>query len=298
MPWDISSSTKAYRTARKIRSAGPAKRHSCAGHWSRAASEQTNPSSIPPSPFSPSESSRSDQSCVAPIISPLSKIRLFSTPAGKAAPSSVPTPPPPRISRRGQGRQSKTRFLRFKGNVARGSRRRYRGAAFVAFTVILGAIVAFDSFLDEQALRMATSTIPSHRLDHGYTLRKPMMRRRYSTWRPRLGSVASGDDEVLPAAIANDFADCVLSYNRLNRLLPPGLDADAYADWAMRSLPCRDRLGVSTTLPDEATVYYYANSYRSYDVAREVCYAIADGVDAQEALSNACANAEMGYELF
>ena len=45
-------------------------------------------------------------------------------------------------------------------------------------------------------------------------------------------------------------------------------------------------------------MYYYANSYRSYDVAREVCYAITDGVDAQEALSNACENAEMGYELF
>lgn len=45
-------------------------------------------------------------------------------------------------------------------------------------------------------------------------------------------------------------------------------------------------------------MYYYANSYRSYDVAREVCYAIEDGVDAQKALSNACENAEMGYELF
>ena len=66
----------------------------------------------------------------------------------------------------------------------------------------------------------------------------------------------------------------------------------------MRSLVYEGRLGVCRDEADEATVYYYANSYRSYDVAREVCYAIADGVDAQEALSNACENAEMGYELF
>lgn len=125
-----------------------------------------------------------------------------------------------------------------------------------------------------------------------------MMRRRYSdVVTSRLGSVASGDDKVLHATIANDFADCVLDYTG-ESAASLGLDADAYADWAMRSLVYEVDWVYVDDEADEATVYYYANSYRSYDVAREVCYAIADGVDAQEALSNACVNAEMGYELF
>ena len=80
----------------------------------------------------------------------------------------------------------------------------------------------------------------------------------------RLGSVASGDDEVLHAAIANDFADCVLDYTG-ESTASFGLDADAYADWAMRSLVYEVDWVYVDDEADEATVYYYANSYRSYD---------------------------------
>lgn len=172
-------------------------------------------------------------------------------------------------------------------------------AAFVAFTVILGAIVAFDSFLDEQAPTYGdvddTEVIGS---DHEvYAPETDDEKAIFDVATTRLGSVASGDDEVLHAAIANDFADCVLDYTG-ESAASLGLDADAYADWAMRSLVYEVDWVYVDDEADEATVYYYANSYRSYDVAREVCYAIADGVDAQEALSNACENAKMGYELF
>lgn len=172
-------------------------------------------------------------------------------------------------------------------------------AAFVAFTVILGAIVAFDSFLDEQAPSYGdvddTEVIGS---DHEvYAPETDDEKAIFDVATSRLGSVASGNDEVLHAAIANDFADCVLDYTG-ESAASFGLDADAYADWAMRSLVYEVDWVYVDDEADEATVYYYANSYRSYDVAREVCYAIADGVDAQEALSNACENAEMGYELF
>lgn len=172
-------------------------------------------------------------------------------------------------------------------------------AAFVAFTVISGAIVAFDSFLDEQAPTYGdvddTEVIGS---DHEvYAPETDDEKAIFDVATSRLGSVASGNDEVLHAAIANDFADCVLNYTG-ESAASLGLDADAYADWAMRSLVYEVDWVYVDDEADEATVYYYANSYRSYDVAREVCYAIADGVDAQKALSNACENAEMGYELF
>ena len=223
----------------------------------------------------------------------------FSTPAGNAAPSSVPAPPPPPnfegVGKRAAQSKAASRPKGKSPAVVVG----IIVAAFVAFTVILGAIVAFDSFLDEQAPTYGdvddTEVIGS---DHEvYAPETDDEKAIFDVATTRLGSVASGDDEVLHAAIANDFADCVLSYTG-ESTASLGLDADAYADWAMRSLVYEVDWVYVDDEADEATVYYYANSYRSYDVAREVCYAIADGVDAQEALSNACENAEMGYELF
>lgn len=295
MPWDISSSTKAYKNRAQDPFGEPAEGGvSAPVVASKAASEQVDRSAHS---VQSGDSSRFGQpgwpNQPSPQDSP------FSTPADNAAPSSVPAPPPP-PNFEGVGKraaQSKT-ASRPKGKslaVVVG----IIVAAFVAFTVILGAIVAFDSFLDEQAPTYGdvddTEVIGS---DHEiYAPETDDEKAIFDVATTRLGSVASGDDEVLHAAIANDFADCVLDYTG-ESAASLGLDADAYADWAMRSLVYEVDWVYVDDEADEATVYYYANSYRSYDVAREVCYAIADGVDAQEALSNACENAEMGYELF
>ncbi len=295
MPWDISSSTKAYKNRAQDPFGEPAEDGAPAPVVeSKAASEQADCSAHS---VQSGDSSRFGQpgwpNQPSPQDSP------FSTPAGNAAPSSVPAPPPPPIFE-GVGKraaQSKA-ASRPKGKspaVVVG----IIVAAFVAFTVVLGAIVAFDSFLDEQAPTYGdvddTEVIGS---DHEmYAPETDDEKAIFDVATSRLGSVASGDDEVLHATIANDFADCILDYTG-ESAASLGLDADTYADWAMRSLVYEVDWVYVDDEADEATVYYYANSYRSYDVAREVCYAIADGIDAQEALSNACENAEMGYELF
>ena len=298
MPWDISSSTKAY----KNRAQDPFGEPSGGGVSApvvepKAASEQADRSAYHARPAQSGDSSRSSQP--AWPNRPSSQDSPFSAPAGNAPPSSAPTPPPP-PNFEGAGKraaQSKA-ASRSKGKspaVVAG----IIAAACVAFTVILSAIVALDSLFDEQAPKYGdvddTEVIGS---DHEvYAPETDDEKAIFDVATSRLGSVASGDDEVLHAAIANDFADCILGYTG-ESAASLGLDADAYADWAMRSLVYEVDWVYVDDEADEATVYYYANSYRSYDVAREACYAIADGTDAQEALSNACENAEMGYELF
>ena len=298
MPWDISSSTKAYKNRAQDPFGEPAEDGAPAPVVeSKAASEQTDRSAHPTQPVQLNDSSRSGQS-VWPNHSSFQD-SPFSTPAGNAAPSSVPAPPPPPnfegVGKRAAQSKAASRPKGKSPAVVVG----IIVAAFVAFTVILGAIVAFDSFLDEQDPTYGdaddTEVIGS---DHEvYAPETDDEKAIFDVATSRLGSVASGNDEVLHAAIANDFADCVLDYTG-ESAASLGLDADVYADWAMRSLVYEVDWVYVDGEADEATVYYYANSYRSYDVAREVCYAIADGVDAQEALSNACENAERGYELF
>ncbi|WP_417161860.1 hypothetical protein [Slackia isoflavoniconvertens] len=295
MPWDISSSTKAYKNRAQDPFGEPAEGGvSAPVVASKAASEQVDRSAHS---VQSGDSSRFGQpgwpNQPSPQDSP------FSTPAGNAAPSSVPAPPPPPnfegVGKRAAQSKAASRPKGKSPAVVVG----IIVAAFVVFTVILGAIVAFDSFLDEQAPTYGdvddTEVIGS---DHEvYAPETDDEKAIFDVATTRLGSVASGDDEILHAAIANDFADCILGYTG-ESAASLGLDADAYADWAMRSLVYEVDWVYVDDEADEATVYYYANSYRSYDVAREVCYAIADGVDAQEALSNACENAKMGYELF
>ena len=298
MPWDISSSTKAYKNRAQDPFVEPAEGGiSAPVVESRAASEQADCSTHSAHPAQSGDSSRFNQSDWP--NQPSSQDSPFSAPAGNAAPSSVPTPPPPPnfegVGKRAAQSKAASRSKGKSPAVVVG----IIAAVCVAFTVILGVIVALDSFLDEQAPTYGdvddTEVIGS---DHEvYAPETDDEKAIFDVATTRLGSVASGDDEVLHAAIANDFADCVLSYTG-ESTASLGLDADAYADWAMRSLVYEVDWVYVDDEADEATVYYYANSYRSYDVAREVCYAIADGVDAQEALSNACENAEMGYELF
>ena len=295
MPWDISSSTKAYKNRAQDPFGEPAEDGAPASDMEpKAASEQADRSAHS---VQSGDSSRFGQPGWP--NQPSSQDSPFSTPAGNAAPSSVPAPPPPPnfegVGKRAARSKAASRPKGKSPAVVVG----VIVAAFVAFTAILGAIVAFDSFLDEQAPSYGdvddTEVIGS---DHEvYAPETDDEKAIFDVATSRLGSVASGDDEVLHAAIANDFADCVLDYTG-ESAASLGLDADAYADWAMRSLVYEVDWVYVDDEADEATVYYYANSYRSYDVAREVCYAIADGVDAQEALSNACENAEMGYELF
>ena len=298
MPWDIPSSTKAY----KNRAQDPFDEPSEGGVSApvvepKAASEQVDRSAHPDHPAQSGDSSRSSQP--AWPNQPPSQNSPFSAPAGNAGPSSAPTPPPPPnfegVGKRAAQSKAASRPKGKSPAVVVG----IIAAACVAFTVILGVIVALDSLFDEQAPTYGdvddTEVIGS---DHEvYAPETDDEKAIFDVATSRLGSVASGDDEVLHAAIANDFADCILGYTG-ESAASLGLDADAYADWAMRSLVYEVDWVYVDDEADEATVYYYANSYRSYDVAREVCYAIADGVDAQEALSNACENAEMGYELF
>jgi len=295
MPWDISSSTKAYKNRAQDPFGEPAEDGAPAPVVaSKAASEQVDRSAHP---VQSGDSSRFGQPGWP--NQPSSQDSPFSTPVGNAAPSSVPAPPPPPnfegVGKRAAQSKAASRPKGKSPVVVVG----IIVAAFVAFTVISGAIVAFDSFLDEQAPTYGdvddTEVIGS---DHEvYAPETDDEKAIFDVATSRLGSVASGNDEVLHAAIANDFADCVLNYTG-ESAASLGLDADAYADWAMRSLVYEVDWVYVDDEAGEATVYYYANSYRSYDVAREVCYAIADEVDAQKALSNACENAEMGYELF
>lgn len=298
MPWDISSSTKAYKNRAQDPFIEPAEGGiSAPVVESRAASEQADCSAHPAHPAQSGDSSRFNQSDWP--NQPSSQDSPFSAPAGNAAPSSVPTPPPPPnfegVGKRAAQSKAASRSKGKSPAVVVG----IIAAVCVAFTVILGVIVALDSFLDEQAPTYGdvddTEVIGS---DHEvYAPETDDEKAIFDVATSRLGSVASGNDEVLHAAIANDFADCILDYTG-ESAASMGLDADAYADWAMRSLVYEVDWVYVDDEADEATVYYYANSYRSYDVAREACYAIADGADAQGALSNACENAEMGYELF
>ena len=298
MPWDIPSSTKAYKNRAQDPFGEPAEGGVSAPVVEpKAASEQADRSAHPARPAQSGDSSRSSQP--AWPNQPSSQDSPFSAPAGNVPPSSAPTPPPP-PNFEGAGKraaQSKA-ASRPKGKspaVVAG----IIAAACVAFTVILGAIAMFDSLFDEQTPTYGdvddTEVIGS---DHEvYAPETDDEKAAFDVVIGRLGSVAAGDDEVVRAAIADDFADCILGYTG-ESAASLGLDADAYADWAMRSLVYEIDWVYIDDEADEATVYYYANSCRSYDVAREACYAIADGTDAQEALSNACENAEMGYELF
>ena len=298
MPWDIFSSTKAYKNRAQDPFGEPTEDGAPAPVVeSKAASEQADRSAHSAHPAQSGDSSRFGQPGWP--NQPSSQDSPFSTPAGNAAPSSVLAPPPPPnfegVGKRAAQSKAASRSKGKSPAVVVG----IIAAVCVAFTVILGVIVALDSFLDEQAPTYGdvddTEVIGS---DHEvYAPETDDEKAIFDVATTRLGSAASGDDEVLHAAIVSDFADCILGYTG-ESAASLGLDADAYADWAMRSLVYEVDWVYVDDEADEATVYYYANSCRSYDVAREACYAIADGADAQEALSNACENAEMGYELF
>lgn len=295
MPWDISSSTKAYKNRAQDPFGEPAEDGvSAPVVESKAASGQDDWPAHSARPACSGDSSPFGKSAQT-----LSQDSPFSAPAGNAGLSSAPTPPPPPnfegLGKRAAQSKAASRSKGKSPAVVVG----VIAAACVAFTVILGAIVAFDSFLDEQAPSYGDTDGPDViGSDHEvYAPETDDEQAAFDVATSRLGSVASGDDEVVRAAIADDFVDCILSYTG-ESAASLGLDADAYADWAMRSLVYEIDWVYIDGEADEATVYYYANSCRSYDIAREVCYAISDGADAQDALSNACDGAEMGYEMF
>ncbi len=277
MPWDISSSTKAYKKKER---------------------EEQRENATSPVEVEPPKAKR-EETAKAPIEPVEVASELTTSDAGPTDPAKTTVaPPPPPAPHTSKSKGAKTGF----GNTLKRRPILIIMIVIVIFSVassaVSCAVVAIGAISEGMDSLFEDSDSYS---TFGNEERTPYQaetddeKAALTALESRLNAVAAGEDETLRALIVDDFRSQIESYTGKTPEAV-GLNADEYASWLMSSITYDvDWIYIDD---NEATAYFYANSYRGYSAINDLLDALDDGDDAQTAFSKMQEDAELGSEMF